>query len=121
MEELLDLFTAHGEPTGVTIRRGEEAPAGMYWAVCDVWLTTPEGQVLIQRRADSKPNHPGQWCSSAGGAVQSGESPEAAALRETREEIGFTPDFRRGGKVFEFVGHKALHHVFVFCQPVCPE
>ena len=121
MEELLDLFTAHGEPTGVTIRRGEEAPAGMYWAVCDVWLTTPEGRVLIQRRADSKPNHPGQWCESAGGAVQSGESPEAAALRETREEIGFTPDFRRGGKVFEFVGHKALHHVFVFCQPVCLE
>ena len=53
--------------------------------------------------------------------MQSGESPEAAALRETREEIGVTPDFGRGGKVFEFVGHRALHHVFVFCQEVCPE
>ena len=121
MEELLDLFTAGGRPTGVTIRRGESAPEGMYWAVCDVWLATPDGRVLIQRRADTRPNHPGQWCESAGGAVQSGETPESAALRETREEIGVTPDLRRGGKVFEYVGERALHHVFVFCQQVCPE
>lgn len=116
MEEMLDLFTAQGQPTGVTIRRGEEAPAGMFWATVDVWLVNSRGEMLIQQRDASRPNWPGLWCESAGGAVISGEEPDAAALRETREEIGFTPSFDCGGKVFEYLGQHSLHHVYLFCQ-----
>lgn len=115
-EELLDLFDAKGNPTGVTIRRGDEAPAGMYWAVVDVWIVNSRGELLIQQRDAAKPNWPGYWCESAGGAVTSGEAPDTAALRETQEEIGFTPSFDCGGKVFEFLGEKGLHHVYLFCQ-----
>jgi len=115
-EELLDLFDAKGNPTGVTIRRGDEAPAGMYWAVVDVWIVNSRGELLIQQRDTAKPNWPGYWCESAGGAVVSGEEPDTAALRETQEEIGFTPSFDYGGKVFEFLSDHAIHHVYLFCQ-----
>lgn len=116
MEEMLDLFDAKGNPTGVTIRRGEDAPQGMYWPVVDVWIVNSRGELLIQQRDPAKPNWPSYWCESAGGAVVSGEEPDTAAIRETQEEIGFTPDFEHGGKIFEFLGEKGLHHVYLFCQ-----
>ena len=45
-------------------------------------LLNEEGQVLLQKRGDS-----GLW-GFPGGAVELGESPETAAIREVREETG---------------------------------
>lgn len=45
-------------------------------------LLNDEGQVLLQKRGDS-----GLW-GFPGGAIELGESPEAAAIREVREETG---------------------------------
>jgi 8-oxo-dGTP pyrophosphatase MutT (NUDIX family) len=42
----------------------------------------PEGRVLVHHRADD-----GSW-SLPGGAIEPGESPAAAAIREVREETG---------------------------------
>ncbi len=119
-DEMLDLFFADGRPAGVTIRRGEEIPLGLYLACADVWLYSSQGQLLLQLRDASRPNHPNQWCEAAGGAIQSGETPDEAAIRETREEIGFALDFSRGGKVFEYVSEHSIHHVYLFCQDADP-
>ncbi len=45
--------------------------------------TDLDGRVLLARHAD----HPDEWA-VLGGAVEIGESPAQAAIRETREEIG---------------------------------
>ncbi|MBE5793412.1 MAG: NUDIX domain-containing protein [Clostridiales bacterium] len=45
-------------------------------------LLNEKGQVLLQKRGDS-----GLW-GFPGGAIELGESPEAAAIREVREETG---------------------------------
>ena len=45
-------------------------------------LMNDHGQVLLQKRGDS-----GLW-GFPGGAIELGESPEAAAIREAREETG---------------------------------
>lgn len=119
-DELLDLFTDDGKPAGVTIRRGDAIPPGLHPACADVWLCSSQGQLLLQLRDAAKPNHPNQWCEAAGGAIQSGETPDEAARRETLEEIGFTLDFSRGGKVFEYVGGHSIHHVYFFCQDADP-
>lgn len=119
-DEMLDLFTADGKPAGITIRRGDDKPAGLYHACADVWLVNSQGQLLLQLRDPSRPNHPNLWCEAAGGAMQSGETPDEAARRETMEEIGFALDFSRGGKVFEYVGNHSIHHVYLFCQDTDP-
>jgi len=42
--------------------------------------------LLVKRTSDSR-NSPGLWC-RPGGAVEQGESPEEACIREVKEEIG---------------------------------
>ena len=43
--------------------------------------------LLLTRRSSRLKNHPGQWA-LPGGRLDPGETPEEAALREMREEVG---------------------------------
>jgi len=79
------------------------------WTVCDTghvhWgargaagflfrYTPSEGEAsyLLQQRSRLVDNG-GRW-GIPGGAIQEGESPESAARRETKEEIGVLPSYR---------------------------
>jgi 8-oxo-dGTP pyrophosphatase MutT (NUDIX family) len=46
-----------------------------------------DAALILTRRSASMRNHPGQWA-LPGGRLDSGESPEQAALRELAEEVG---------------------------------
>lgn len=50
-----------------------------------------DGDVLLLRRASDEPNYGGYW-GLPGGKAEDGETPEAAAVRECKEEIGFDLD-----------------------------
>ena len=50
------------------------------------------GELFLQKRALSKDTAPGAWDSSASGHVEAGESYDACAVRELREEIGLCLD-----------------------------
>ena len=52
------------------------------------WSTAPA--LLLTRRASGLRSHAGQWA-LPGGRMDEGETPEQAALRELREEIGLGP------------------------------
>jgi 8-oxo-dGTP pyrophosphatase MutT (NUDIX family) len=56
-------------------------------AAAFVLLRSPEGRVLLLRRAKGE-DHAGEW-GLPGGKLKAGESAEAAAVRETLEETGF--------------------------------
>lgn len=119
--ETLALYDRDGRPLGRFIQRGNGLPQvakGEYWRVCDVWIVNGKGEILIQRRALTKPNFPGLWCESAGGAIQASETPEEGCIRETQEEIGVTPDFERGALAFVYTGKTAHHDVWVFRMDV---
>ena len=92
----------------------EPAPDGLFWPVCDVWLVRPDGQLLIQKRSEFKPNFPGRWCCSAGGAVQHGETPLEGALRETAEELGLALSPEEDQLIFTLPGVHSLHQVWLF-------
>lgn len=55
-------------------------------------LYPDSASVLLTRRTDDLPTHPGQVSFPGGRIEQSDADPIAAALRETHEEIGIAPD-----------------------------
>ena len=61
--------------------------SGEYHLVVHIWIVSPDGKFLIQRRADNKKLMPGEWAATGGAAV-SGENSFEAASRELFEELG---------------------------------
>jgi len=86
MAEIWDVYNENGDRTGRTMVRGVPKP-GEYMLCVHVYLHTPDGKFLVQKRADTKESHPGEW-DITGGAVLCGEQSIDGAKRETREEIG---------------------------------
>jgi 8-oxo-dGTP pyrophosphatase MutT (NUDIX family) len=72
-----------------------------------------EGPVLLVRRAGHKERFPDCW-DLVGGHVEIGESPEAAMVREAKEEIGLTP--LRFRKVAKHVEHGTTYHLFLVSE-----
>lgn len=92
MEERVDLYNADREKTGRTADRGGRIPEGNYILVVHVCIFNTRGELLIQKRSDSKSRWPGIWDLSVGGGVRSGETSREAGMRETEEELGLTLD-----------------------------
>lgn len=75
------------------VRWGRFGAAGVLF----VHRADDEPRVMLQKR--SAWAHEGGTWSVAGGALDAGESPEEAALREAAEEVGAVPDHRVAGEV----------------------
>ena len=86
--ERWDIFDENGRITGKTVVRGNvRLGVGEYHLVVHIWVLTPDGRILLQRRADDKELMPGEWA-AIGGAAVSGEDSIVAAKRELSEEMG---------------------------------
>jgi 8-oxo-dGTP pyrophosphatase MutT (NUDIX family) len=64
-------------------------------AVLVAILDMPEPQLVLTRRADHLPQHPGQVCFPGGAAEDNDRSAVQTALREAQEEIGLPPEAAR--------------------------
>lgn len=76
-------------PLTETYRPGKTA------AVLVPFLDLPEPELVLTRRADHLPQHPGQVCFPGGAAEDDDRSAVQTALREAREEIGLPPESAR--------------------------
>ena len=86
--EKWDILNADGVPTGKTTLRGRcNLKPGEYHLVVHIWVVSSRGEILIQRRSDSKKLMPGEWAATGGAAI-SGEDSFTAAKRELFEELG---------------------------------
>ena len=90
--ELVDIYNARHQRTGRSIERNGKVEPGDWLLVVHVCLFNSRGEMLIQKRQDTKDRYPGCWDVSAGGFVKSGEESADCALRELSEELGLSMD-----------------------------
>ncbi|WP_066218697.1 NUDIX hydrolase [Formosa haliotis] len=90
MDELIDIVTKTGEPTGQAVKKSVIHSEGHYHNTAHLWLYTSSGNILLAQRSYKKAICPGMWDVSVAGHVDAGETIETAALRETQEELGLT-------------------------------
>lgn len=86
--ELWDAYYPDGTQADVDLVRGEPIPPQFRHAVTEILVVHQDGDVLLMQRDFRKPNYPGNWEASAGGAVLKGESFLDGAKRELLEETG---------------------------------
>ena len=87
-EEMVDVVDEEGSPTGERVARREADREGLWHLTVHVWVYTPQGEVLIQKRSEEKRIFPGKLDVSVGGHVLAGETATGACVREVREEAG---------------------------------
>ena len=86
-EEIFDVVNDRDEVVGQKTRREVHALCLLHRAV-HVLVFNSCGDLFHQKRSMKKDCFPGAWDSSASGHLDTGESYDACAVRELREEIG---------------------------------
>ena len=86
-EEIFDVVNEQDEVVGALPRR-EVHRRGLRHRAVHVLIFNSRGELFLQQRSLLKDHWPGVWDSSASGHLDQGESYDAGALREVREEIG---------------------------------
>ncbi|WP_299549731.1 NUDIX domain-containing protein [Seonamhaeicola sp.] len=90
MDELIDIVDAQGNPTGRSELKSVIHQKGYYHNTAHIWLYTKAGEILLSQRSSKKIICPLMWDVSVAGHIDSGETPEQGAVRETKEEISLT-------------------------------
>lgn len=122
-ESEYDLVDEHDKPLGRTAVYSEVHTSGLWHRGVHVLVYTPDGRVVMQKRAPSLAYHPNEVEISVGGGVDAGETPEQAATREVYEELGVT----LSPKELRFLGKTTYNHrnkthvnrTFIYSYAVC--
>ena len=86
-EELVAVLDEEGVQVAVR-PRAEVRRLNLRHAATAVLLRSPDGRVFVHRRSPTKDWMPSAHDAAAGGVLQAGEEPDAAAARELTEELG---------------------------------
>lgn len=93
--ELFDILTYDGRPTGETKPRALVHRDGDWHRALHVWITGLDEQgepfLMFQRRSASKDTWPNHFDTTVGGHVRAGETLQET-LREVEEEIGISAE-----------------------------
>lgn len=89
-EEIFPLVDQDGNVIGQAPRSVCHDGSKLLHPVIHLHIFNSEGNLYLQKRADTKDIQPGKWDSSVAGHIDLGEAPEVAALREAGEELGLS-------------------------------
>jgi len=89
-DELLDVVDDSDSVIGQA-SRGEVHQRNLKHRAVHILVFNNSGKIFLQKRSSSKDRHPGVWDSSASGHLDAGEKYDVAAIRELKEELGFSP------------------------------
>jgi isopentenyl-diphosphate delta-isomerase type 1 len=87
-DELFTVVDASDNVLGFKTRRECHADKNLIHRIVGILIFDKKGRVLLQKRSKTKDLGAGKWGTSAAGHVSRGESYEAAAKRELKEELG---------------------------------
>jgi isopentenyl-diphosphate delta-isomerase len=82
------LVEPDGSPIGPCEKRAAHEPPGRLHLAFSAFLFTPDGRLLVQRRASAKYHFPGVWANACCSHPEPGEDLLASAVRRVREELG---------------------------------
>ncbi len=85
--DLFDVVDARDRVIGQATR-GDVHARGLLHRAAHVFVFNSSGQLLLQQRSATKDAYPLCWTSSCSGHLDSGETYQAAAIRELGEEVG---------------------------------
>lgn len=99
--ELVDVFLKDGTPTGRVVEKHAPKLPGDYYRHTILIMKCEdsplpgqgEGRYIMQQRSLKARYSPGKW-DVTGGGVTAGETPEEAAVREAKEEVGIDADVK---------------------------
>ncbi len=86
-EEIFDVVDANDQVIGQKTR-SEVHRLGLRHRAIHLLVFNAKGELFLQKRSIKKDCFPGTWDSSVSGHVDAGETYDACAQRESREEIG---------------------------------
>lgn len=116
-EEIFDIVNDRDEVIGQE-RRSEVHRLGLRHRAVHVLVFNSKGELFLQKRSMKKDTFPGAWDSSASGHLDTGENYDACAVRELREELGWTTG-SPGEKLFKITACEETGQEFVWvyrCQ-----
>ena len=87
--EFFDLIDEQGNPLGRSKERQLVHQDGDWHCTVHVWILLNDEELLLQHRGPNQQSNPNLWDISCAGHVLKGESPEQAAIRELKEELGW--------------------------------
>ena len=87
-EEIFPLVDETGNIVGQAPRSVCHDGSKLLHAVIHLHIFNSQGELFLQKRSKLKDIQPDKWDSSVGGHIDLGETPEEAAIRESREELG---------------------------------
>lgn len=88
LDEVLEIVNENGEVIGTALRTEIHGNPSLMHRVVHVLIFNEKGELLLQKRSNSKDVAPGKWDTSVGGHVEHGEDLSYAAGREMDEELG---------------------------------
>lgn len=120
-EEIFDVCDENDNVIG-TAPRSEVHRCKLLHRAVHIWVWNSDGELLLQKRTETKDEFPGCFTSSASGHVDSGESYEAAAIRELKEELQLQGELIPGdnliGSESTAYEHTVLYHLQTDAPPV---
>lgn len=90
-DEMLDILDEKGRVLGQAPRQQVHGNPNLIHGVVHLHVVDKQNRLFLQKRSETKDLYPGLWDTAVGGHIDSGEKVQQALLRETREELGFTP------------------------------
>ena len=112
MPEKWDAYDKFGKKLGFELIRGEAIPEGVRHLVVHMIYYNSRGEILLQRRSDTKDLAPGVWAFTGGSAI-AGENSHDACIRETEEEMGFMPDMTAAERIVSYSRKDSIVDVYL--------